>query len=176
VEGDKKEDGEDGDDGKGVRVTIRLVALDAAGRELDSPNEQTVYLVVGRLGTARAPTPAATSAVASTSDVPANEDAAKEKDGDSKEAEVDTDTDTRPWLVRVVKREATIGPHTFHLHEIYGLSSAAGKFYIFILIIISFVGFSVPSFRSTCPHFWRNGSSRSLLFLSLFRYPLVSKT
>ena len=31
--------------------------------------------------------------------------------------------DTRPWVVRVVKREATIGPHTFHLHEIYGLTS-----------------------------------------------------
>ncbi|KAI0035826.1 hypothetical protein K488DRAFT_76391 [Vararia minispora EC-137] len=35
------------------------------------------------------------------------------------------DEDTRPWVVKVVKREATIGPHTFHLHEIYGLSSAA---------------------------------------------------
>jgi len=31
--------------------------------------------------------------------------------------------DSRPWVVKVVKREATIGPHTFHLHEIYGLSS-----------------------------------------------------
>ncbi|KAF9219526.1 hypothetical protein BS17DRAFT_789183 [Gyrodon lividus] len=31
--------------------------------------------------------------------------------------------DTRPWVVQVIKREATIGPHTFHLHEIYGLSS-----------------------------------------------------
>ncbi|KAK7044675.1 RING-type domain-containing protein [Favolaschia claudopus] len=119
VEGDgKKEDeGGDGDDDKGVRVMIRLVALDAAGRELDSPNEHTVYLVVGRLGAPRA----ATSAVAGeTSD--AGEESAKEKDS---EAEADVDTDTRPWLVRVVKREATIGPHTFQLHEIYGLSSAA---------------------------------------------------
>ncbi|KAG7441090.1 uncharacterized protein BT62DRAFT_982873 [Guyanagaster necrorhizus] len=33
--------------------------------------------------------------------------------------------DTRPWVVKVVKREATIGPHTFHLHEIYGLSSSS---------------------------------------------------
>ncbi|KAI0252514.1 hypothetical protein BJV78DRAFT_341331 [Lactifluus subvellereus] len=33
--------------------------------------------------------------------------------------------DNRPWVVKVVKREATIGPHTFHLHEIYGLSSAS---------------------------------------------------
>ena len=50
--------------------------------------------------------------------------------------------DTRPWVVKVVKREATVCPskyilslpgltlcgqiglHTFHLHEIYGLSSA----------------------------------------------------
>jgi len=33
--------------------------------------------------------------------------------------------DHRSWVVKVVKREATIGPHTFHLHEIYGLSSAS---------------------------------------------------
>ncbi|KAI0000170.1 hypothetical protein BJV74DRAFT_882830 [Russula compacta] len=33
--------------------------------------------------------------------------------------------DSRQWVVKVVKREATIGPHTFHLHEIYGLSSAS---------------------------------------------------
>ncbi|KAG9313508.1 hypothetical protein JVU11DRAFT_5834 [Chiua virens] len=31
--------------------------------------------------------------------------------------------DARPWVVKVVKREATIGPHTFHLHEIYGLAA-----------------------------------------------------
>lgn len=37
----------------------------------------------------------------------------------------ETGADTRPWVVKVVKREATIGPHTFHLHEIYGLSSAS---------------------------------------------------
>ncbi|KAJ7266977.1 hypothetical protein B0H12DRAFT_1179453 [Mycena haematopus] len=115
VEGDDKKDGGDGDDDKGVRVTIRLVALDASGRELDSPNEQTVYLVVGRLeGHAPTTTPAAPAAEAT-------EDAPKEADV----TDGDVDTDTRPWLVRVVKREATIGPHTFQLHEIYGLSSAA---------------------------------------------------
>ncbi|KAI0696828.1 hypothetical protein BC835DRAFT_1340851 [Cytidiella melzeri] len=35
--------------------------------------------------------------------------------------------DKRPWVVKVVKREATIGAHTFHLHEIYGLSSATSS-------------------------------------------------
>ncbi|PSR78010.1 hypothetical protein PHLCEN_2v7605 [Hermanssonia centrifuga] len=35
--------------------------------------------------------------------------------------------DKRPWVVRVVKREATIGAHTFHLHEIYGLSSSTSN-------------------------------------------------
>ena len=58
---------------------------------LVSPNSQTTYLHIVRLG----PTP--------NSPAP----------------------DTRPWVVRVVKREATIGPHTFHLHEIYGLTSHA---------------------------------------------------
>ncbi|KAG8747209.1 hypothetical protein FRC10_001825 [Ceratobasidium sp. 414] len=31
--------------------------------------------------------------------------------------------DTRSWVVRVLKREATIGTHTFRLHEIYGLAN-----------------------------------------------------
>uniref|UniRef100_D8QD42 Expressed protein n=1 Tax=Schizophyllum commune (strain H4-8 / FGSC 9210) TaxID=578458 RepID=D8QD42_SCHCM len=39
----------------------------------------------------------------------------------------DEEEDTRPWVVRVVKREATIGPHTFQLHEIYGLASHSVK-------------------------------------------------
>ncbi|KAJ7100240.1 hypothetical protein B0H15DRAFT_819414 [Mycena belliarum] len=110
VEGDDKKEHQE-DNEMGVRVTIRLVALDAAGHELDSPNEQTVYLVVGRMGAAPPPPPPA-------------EAETKEKEAADSEA-ADADADTRPWLVRVVKREATIGPHTFHLHEIYGLSSAA---------------------------------------------------
>ena len=77
----------------GVRVTIRLAALDEYGAELSSPNEQVTYLEVVRLGAAPEP-----------------EEGAEEED-------------TRSWVVRVVKREATIGPHTFHLHEIYGLTS-----------------------------------------------------
>ncbi|KAG5634159.1 hypothetical protein H0H81_003120 [Sphagnurus paluster] len=76
----------------GVRVTIRLAALDEQGTELASPNEQVTYLHVVRLGV---------------------------------KAEGDTDEDARPWVVKVVKREATIGPHTFHLHEIYGLTSSS---------------------------------------------------
>ncbi|KAG1902274.1 uncharacterized protein F5891DRAFT_949494 [Suillus fuscotomentosus] len=73
----------------GVRVTIRLSALDEGGTDLSVVNEQITYLHVVRFGTAP---------------------------DDEKE-------DTRSWVVKVVKREATIGPHTFHLHEIYGLSS-----------------------------------------------------
>jgi len=80
------------DTAEGVRVTIRLAALDEQGTELASPNEQVTYLHVVRFGT---------------------------------RAEGDTEEDTRPWVVKVVKREATIGPHTFHLHEIYGLTSSS---------------------------------------------------
>ena len=90
AEGSKDRDTKDDTEAEeGVKVTIRLVALNAAGKHMLSPNEQGTYLHVVRLGAA--PT----------------------------EGEVDT----RPWVVKVVKREATIGPHTFHLHEIYGLSS-----------------------------------------------------
>lgn len=95
---------------EGVRVTIRLAALDAQGTELASTNEQVTYLHVIRFGVR-----------------PENETG---------------DEDTRPWVVKVAKREATvspvpcsinitgpiqfkIGPHTFHLHEIYGLTSSS---------------------------------------------------
>jgi hypothetical protein len=73
----------------GVRVTIRLSALDEDGTDLSVVNEQITYLHVVRFGA----------------------------------APDDETEDSRPWVVKVVKREATIGPHTFHLHEIYGLSS-----------------------------------------------------
>ncbi|KAH9171377.1 hypothetical protein EDB89DRAFT_2114546 [Lactarius sanguifluus] len=75
---------------EGVRIAIRLVALDELGKELSSVNRQMTYLHVIRFG------PLVT-------------------DGE----------DNRPWVVKVVKREATIGSHTFHLHEIYGLSSTS---------------------------------------------------
>jgi len=55
--------------------------------------------------------------------VPAATDNAQSPGG-SQEPESEVE-DTRPWVVKVVKREATIGPHTFHLHEIYGLSSSS---------------------------------------------------
>ncbi|KAF9447753.1 hypothetical protein P691DRAFT_775912 [Macrolepiota fuliginosa MF-IS2] len=81
---------------EGIRVLIRLVALDEQGTELASPNEQTTFLHIVRLG-------------------------AKPTEPTGEDGEVD---DNRPWVVKVVKREATIGPHTFQLHEIYGLTSS----------------------------------------------------
>ncbi|KAF8155672.1 hypothetical protein B0H34DRAFT_789768 [Crassisporium funariophilum] len=78
---------------EGVKVTIRLAALDEQGTELASPNEQITYLHIVRFG--------------------------------AKAEGVEAEEDARPWVVKVVKREATIGPHTFHLHEIYGLTSSS---------------------------------------------------
>ena len=65
------------DEGKGVKVMIRLAALDEMGTELMSPNEQVTYLHIVRFGT---------------------KDSAA--DGGAE--------DTRPWVVKVVKREATV--------------------------------------------------------------------
>jgi hypothetical protein len=65
------------DEGKGVKVMIRLAALDEMGTEMMSPNEQVTYLHVVRFGT---------------------KDSAA--DGGVE--------DTRPWVVKVVKREATV--------------------------------------------------------------------
>ncbi|EJF57371.1 hypothetical protein DICSQDRAFT_163437 [Dichomitus squalens LYAD-421 SS1] len=79
---------------EGVRVTIRLSAVDENGNDLPSPNEQVTYLHVVRFGAAPTPVQGA-----------------------------EEEEDKRPWVVKVVKREATIGLHTFHLHEIYGLSA-----------------------------------------------------
>ncbi|KIM46815.1 hypothetical protein M413DRAFT_64213 [Hebeloma cylindrosporum] len=80
---------------EGVKVTIRLATLDEQGTELVSPNEQITYLHIVRLGQP-------------STEVPEGGDA-----------------DARPWVVKVVKREATIGPHTFHLHEIFGLTTSS---------------------------------------------------
>jgi hypothetical protein len=90
--GNKKDTNKTEKEDEGVRVIIRLAALDEQGTELASPNEQTTFLHIVRLG-------------------PPSEDPDAE--------------DNRPWVVKVAKREATIGPHTFQLHEIYGLTSAA---------------------------------------------------
>lgn len=62
-------------DGDGVRVTIRLVALDEQSMELDSPNEQLIYLHIVREST--------------------------KSDGG--------EDDAKPWVVKVVKREAAVG-------------------------------------------------------------------
>lgn len=68
----EKEDKEDTKDG--VRVTIRLSALDEDGTSMSLANEQVTYLHVVRFG-------------------PAPPDGAE---------------DSRPWVVKVVKREATV--------------------------------------------------------------------
>lgn len=85
------------EDEGGVRVRIRIEALDEDEKPLASPNAQTTYLHIVRIGAP--PEPAAEG-----------------------EAPVE---DTRQWMVKVVKREATIGLHTFHLHEIYGLATGS---------------------------------------------------
>ncbi len=64
---------------EGVRVNIRLVALDENGKDLPSPNEQATYLHVVRFGP-----------------VPTPVEGAEEGE------------DNRPWVVKVVKREATV--------------------------------------------------------------------
>ncbi|KAF9010143.1 hypothetical protein BDQ17DRAFT_1347622 [Cyathus striatus] len=74
---------------EGIRVTIRLAALDEQGSELASPNEQITYLHVVRFG----PKP-----VVAEGEEPVE--------------------DTRPWVVKVVKREATVRPYLLSLLSI----------------------------------------------------------
>lgn len=124
---EKKKDEAD----QGVRVTIRLVALDEQGTELASPNEQITYLCVERFGTRVAVEKKAKSKEASTSEN-SDQQAGSSRDSKDKEGKVNAEDDsveedTRPWVVKVVKREATIGPHVFQLHEIYGLTSSSSN-------------------------------------------------
>lgn len=70
----EKDKAEHNDGDGGVKVTIRLAALDQDGKELPSPNEQITYLHVVRYGTRN----------------------------------TDEGEDSRPWVVKVVKREATV--------------------------------------------------------------------
>ena len=84
----EKKEGKD-DVEEGVKVTIRLAALDEQGTELASPNEQITYLHIVRLN--------------------ASAEAAREG-GES------SDVDARPWVVKVVKREATVSSLYFILY------------------------------------------------------------
>ena len=77
----KSKEGKD-DTEEGVKVTIRLAALDEQGTELASPNEQITYLHIVRLNHSSTEAP---------------------KEG----VEADHE-DARPWVVKVVKREATV--------------------------------------------------------------------
>ncbi|KAH6917770.1 hypothetical protein BKA70DRAFT_1245239 [Coprinopsis sp. MPI-PUGE-AT-0042] len=127
------------DDEHGVKLTIRLVALDEQGAEMGCPNEQVTYLHIVRVGTkpaatapaapktpavaagATSPTDAEAATSSTSAEAPAQPSAHAAQGGEEEEEE----EDTRPWVVKVVKREATIGPHTFHLHEIFGLTNSA---------------------------------------------------
>ena len=84
TQADKTKEGND-DFEEGVKVTIRLVALDEQGTELASPNEQITYLHIVRLASTEAP----------------------------REGGESTDVDARPWVVKVVKREATVSSKYF---------------------------------------------------------------
>ncbi|KAH6906856.1 hypothetical protein BKA70DRAFT_1287179 [Coprinopsis sp. MPI-PUGE-AT-0042] len=124
------------DDEHGVKLTIRLVALDEQGAEMGCPNEQVTYLHIVRVGTKPAATVPKTPAVAAGATSPADAEAAASTSAEAPakppgdaaaqgEEGEEEEEDTRPWVVKVVKREATIGPHTFHLHEIFGLTNSA---------------------------------------------------
>lgn len=75
---------------EGVKVTIRLAALDEQGTELASPNEQITYLHIVRLGHTGTEAP--------------------------KEGGEQVDEDVRPWVVKVVKREATVSFNILYVH------------------------------------------------------------
>ncbi|TDL22838.1 hypothetical protein BD410DRAFT_814830 [Rickenella mellea] len=122
-------------DDEGVRVVIRLTALGSEDSEKERErerNEQVTYLHVVRLGAKSAPAPSSAPSAGADEEggttAAAGEGAKDVKEGTAKEeTKEEKEKDERPWVVKVVKREAIIGAHTFHLHEIYGLASHASS-------------------------------------------------
>ncbi|KAG8979284.1 hypothetical protein FRB90_008116, partial [Tulasnella sp. 427] len=92
-----------GGEDSGAKVVIRLEALDENDKPLRSRNAQLTYLHILRLATPSDATPA------------------------SEEPTTSSTAAHRPWVVKVVKREAVIGSHTFRLQEIYGLASSSSS-------------------------------------------------
>lgn len=113
---DRKKEEEDG----GVKLSIRLAACDMDNKPLRVRNEQVTYLHIVRHG----PVPAPPAAAATTGAEGEGGSTSNPPEADKTETSSVTEVeDKRPWVVKVVKREARIGPHAFHLHEIYGLTS-----------------------------------------------------
>ncbi|KAL5480973.1 hypothetical protein ACEPAI_9914 [Sanghuangporus weigelae] len=119
---------------QGVRVAIRIAARDSEGRPMKVRNEQVTYLHIVRQGSPSSSTAAGVILGAGSSTAPETngdsvdsgatpEEQANREQG--KEDEKAEEEDNRPWVVRVVKREARIGAHSFQLHEIYGLTAHA---------------------------------------------------
>lgn len=121
IDNEKSKKGEMDD---GIKVIIRLAALDEQRTELASPNEQVTYLSVERFGVKVKPVATPAPGATVPADPSTSSDEAK---AEVAEVKSEDEEDTRPWVVKVVKREATIGPHTFHLHEIYGLTSSSSS-------------------------------------------------
>ncbi|RXK41595.1 hypothetical protein M231_01094 [Tremella mesenterica] len=92
---------EEKEEEKGMRILIKIDALGAEGETLQRRNAQLTHILITGMWTADAR--AAPSTVTAAPSTP---------------------TGKRVWVVKVVRREAIIGPHTFLLKEIYGLSSA----------------------------------------------------
>ncbi|KAL5499066.1 hypothetical protein ACEPAH_1584 [Sanghuangporus vaninii] len=120
---------------EGVRVAIRIAARDSEGRLMKVRNEQVTYLHIVRQGSPPSSTAAGVILGAGLSTTPeTNADSAApgssteeqaNREQAKKEDEKADEEDNRPWVVRVVKREARIGAHSFQLHEIYGLTAHA---------------------------------------------------
>lgn len=87
---------------KGMRLLIKIDALGAEGEALKRRNAQLTHILITGMWVAE---PNASTTDAATAPPPSS--------------------GKRVWVVKVVRREAVIGAHTFLLKEIYGLSSAA---------------------------------------------------
>lgn len=108
---------------EGVKVTIKLMALDEDGKELESVNEQVTYLHVVRFGAKPVMGMAGVGAGGGVAAANAATSAGAEGEEESKDVKDTKDTkevaahvaaatqveeDKRPWVVKVVKREATV--------------------------------------------------------------------
>ncbi|KAI5454037.1 hypothetical protein NCC49_005029 [Naganishia albida] len=106
----------------GIRLLIRLDALDAQGNRVSPANAQLTHVLLTGTAITSASTPDVTGPPQTTTTDDAGISPVPEPAHESTNAPV-----KRTWALKVVRREAIIASHTFLLKEIYGLSAASAE-------------------------------------------------
>lgn len=113
---------EEARDEEGMRIIIRLDGLDEQGSPLRITNAQMTHVLLGGTMISSAPAPATGSEATAAAGEGLGEVQEESETAVEQEQQVEL---KRVWYIKVVRRDAIIGHHTFMLKEIYGLASSS---------------------------------------------------